>query len=1078
MSDVHRNSAPPATPASGAARWFHRLLDHRWAAIFASLAAIAVLAGFLPTLVKDTTPEAFVPKDSPALEYRDRVEETFGLKDPMVVAVISEAPVGVFTPAGLALVQWLSERIQRVSGIDPDRVVSLASENDIIGNADGMLVEEFWERPPDTLAGARRVWEAIQAFPLYLGTLVSRDGSGTLIVAELLDDAAAQRIYFDLLALTEEARSAGLVPPDVALHVAGQGAVSGYLAAYIDADAGRLNPIAAIVITMVLLLAFRSLAGALLPNLIVIGTVAVGLGSMAAAGVPFYVITNSLPVILIGIAVCDSIHVFSQYYEEIRQAPGISAREATVRAMTVMLRPITLTTVTTAAGFVGLAAAAGLPPMQSYGVFAAAGIAAAWIWTLVLLPATLSLLKPKISPAMRSRPGGRADVFTRLMAALGGQVARRPGSMLILGGALLALAAAGASRVEFNDQRINNFRDTEPLHVADTAINAAFDGTYYLDVAITTSEPEDLFRPENLERIERLQQWMEREGGVANTTSIVDYLKEMHQAMHEDRPEYYRIPEDPSLIAQYFLLYAASGEPTDFQEEVDYDYRLAHVRGQLRDDNFQRIEPIVLGLEQYLAREFDTDTIQGHATGSLHLTYSWIAPLKSNTALGMTLALLLVFAASALFFRSVLLGMLATLPVAFAVLMVFGVMGYLNIWIGIGTSMFAAIAIGLGVDFAIHTLDRLRRLIRDEGQSYETAVAELFPTTGRALLFNLLALACGFGVLMTSKVPPLQNFGLLVAVAVVTSFLISVTLMPAVVGWLRPRALFGAAVISRPSVAAGVPGGFVRPSLLAALVVLVGLGLAVSAAAESLPDADQVMAAVDARDEGETQRSTIVFELTDRRGKTRVQETVALRKYFGEDKKQVLFYLEPSNVRGTGFLTYDYAEPKRDDDQWLYLPALRKTRRISASDRGDYFLGTDLTYEDLKRQGKVTLEDWTFRSVGRETVDGVETVVIEGLPASEDVAAELGYGRARWYVNTANHTILKSENWDVQGNALKSARFADIRQVKGIWTTHDIEVVNHKTGHRTHLQLADVDYGVEVDDSTLEERALPRGFRR
>jgi uncharacterized protein len=1066
---------------TGIARWFHWIIDHRWIAGAGSLAVIATLASFLPGLIKDTTPEAFVPKDSPALEYRDHVQEVFGLKDPMVVAIIGDRPERAFTPDGLHLVQWLSERIQRVPGVDPERVVSLATENDIIGAPDGLRVESFWKTPPAEGAGARAVWQAIQDFPLLLGTLVARDGSGTLIVAELLDDTAARRIYFDLLDLVEQARADGLVLPDISVHVAGQGAVSGYLSAYIDADAARLNPIAALVITLVLLIAFRTLAGALLPNVVVIASVAVGLGAMAAAGVPFYVITNSLPVILIGIAVCDSIHILSQYYEEIARHPDISARDATVRAMTEMVRPVTLTTLTTAAGFIGLAAAAGLPPMRAYGLFAALGIVGAWLWTMVLLPVALSFWRPQAATALRPGKDASGDVFTRLMARFGAAVAARPQQMLIFGAILLIAAGSGALRVEFNDQRINSFHASEPLRLADAAINAAFDGTYYLDVAVTTPEPEDLFRPENLQRIEHLQRWMEREGGVVNTTSIVDYIKQMHRAMHEDRPEYHAIPDDPALIAQYFLLYAASGEPTDFQEEVDYDYRLAHVRGRLRDDNFRHVEPIVLGLERYLVDEFNSVAIEGHATGALHLSYSWIAPLARNTAQGVALALLLVFAAAAVFFRSLTLGLLATMPVAFAVLMVFGVMGHLNIWIGVGTSMFAAIAIGLGVDFAIHTLDRLRTLIRNQGQTYEAAAAQLFPTTGRALLFNLLALTCGFGVLMTSKVPPLQHFGLLVVVALVTSFLISLTVLPAAVARLRPRALFPAC--ERPESAGAVPaaGGLNRARLLAVLVVLsvpAAWALAALARADVLPDADTVMRAVDARPEGETQRATIVFELTDRRGKTRRQETVSLRRYYGDDKKQVLFYLEPSNVRGTGFLTYDYADPAREDDQWLYLPALRKSRRISASERGEYFLGTDLTYEDIKRQGKVTLTDWQFRTIGREPVDGLDAVVIEGLPASEAIGAELGYGRAIWHVNPANHTILRSDTWDLQGNPQKTARFVDIRPVEDIWTTHEIVVTNHKTGHRTHLRISDVDYGVEVDDSTFAERALHRGPRQ
>ena len=274
-------------------------------------------------------------------------------------------------------------------------------------------------------------------------------------------------------------------------------------------------------------------------------------------------------------------------------------------------------------------------------------------------------------------------------------------------------------------------------------------------------------------------------------------------------------------------------------------------------------------------------------------------------------------------------------------------------------------------------------------------------------------------------------------------------------------------------------GGFAHPSYLAAIatVLLGGATLAPSLFAQDLPKASAVMSAVDQRDEGITQRSNITFELTDRRGKSRVQETLALRKYYGKDKRQVLFYLEPSNVRDTAFLTYDYAEASRDDDQWLYLPALRKSRRISASDRGDYFLGTDLTYEDLKRQNKVSLDDWNFQTVGHEQVQGTETVVIEGQPVSEAIAEELGYSQGRWYVNTSNNTIVKSENWDIQGNHSKTANFSDIRQVDGIWTVHDITVENHKTGHKTHLITDNVAYGVEVRDGTFEERTLRRGVR-
>jgi len=1062
---------------ANASHFFHQILRWRWPLLALSLMTMALFAAQLPSLVKDTRPEAFVPKDSPTLQYRDQVEDIFGLKDPMVIALIDDN--GVFTPAHLQVIDWLTQRVQRIAGIDPERVTSLATENDIRGNDDGLEVEPFWEQPPTTQAQADAVWQAVQKFPLYLGSLVARDGSGSLIVAELLDHDDAKRIYFDLLALTQEAQD--LLPPGAQLHVAGQGAVSGYLSAYIDADAARLNPMAAVIISLVLLVAFRSFAGVLVPNIIVLGTVSVGLGSMAAAGVPYYVITNSLPVILIGIAVCDAIHIFSQYYEELALNPGLSQRDAIVRAMSKLWRPVTLTTLTTVAGFVGLAAAAELPPMKAYGVFAALGILAAWAWTLLLLPALLSFMPARATPALRPRSDKRPDVFTRAMNASGRWVSLHSGRVLALSGVLLIVGIVGASQVSFNDQRIHSFHPAEPLRIADTAINQSFDGSYYLDVAITTPAAEDLFLPANLRWMERLQQWMQYEGGLVSTQSIVDYVKQMHRAVNNDDPAYYAIPDDPDLIAQYFLLYSASADPSDFEEEIDYDYRQAHIRGRLKDDNFQHIEPLVLALKQQLTEQFNNPNIQGHVTGSLALTQSWLAPLGPNTAQGMGLALALVCLVSALFFRSLLLGLLATLPVAFAVLMVFAVMGFADIWIGVGTSMFAAIAIGLGVDFAIHTLDRLRELIQQQRKTYAEALQMLYPTTGRALLFNLLALALGFGVLMNSKVPPLQNFGLLVAIAVLTSFAASLTVMPALIAVLRPRALFGS---SKPSKQANLSfeSGHAQPALLTAIAVVALLLGGVAQAQpqvqpRALPDGDAVMAAVDARDEGQTLRSRMAIELTDRRDRVRQQEAVSLRKYFGQDRRQALYYLEPSNVRDTGFLTHDYADPARDDDQWLYLPALRKTRRISASDRGDYFLGTDLTYEDLKRPGKISLSDWQFKTLAQEDLDGTPTWLIEGTPVSDEIAEELGYGRARWHVDPISNVILRSDTWDIQGNALKTAVFSDVRQVDGIWTVHSIRVENHKTGHRTQLTISDAQYNLELDDGLFEERALRRGYK-
>lgn len=261
------------------------------------------------------------------------------------------------------------------------------------------------------------------------------------------------------------------------------------------------------------------------------------------------------------------------------------------------------------------------------------------------------------------------------------------------------------------------------------------------------------------------------------------------------------------------------------------------------------------------------------------------------------------------------------------------------------------------------------------------------------------------------------------------------------------------------------------------LVTSAALALTVPAgqAADALPPGDEVMRAVAERAEGESRYAEITFELTDRRGKTRVQHTRAYEKHFGKEERSVIYYTDPTNIRGTAFLTWDYPDPDVDDDQWLYLPAMGKVRRISASDRGDYFLGTDLTFEDIKNESKLPLADYHFESVGREAVAGVDCVVIAAEPVDRQTAEELGYGRVKVWVDRATDTIRKGKYWDVAGNPLKTVRSKEIQRVDGFWTVHRIEVDNHKTGHATVLAFSEVDYGRELDDSLFTRAALRRG---
>lgn len=775
-------------------RFFYWLAGRARALLLLCFAGMAISAAFLPRLEKNTTADAFIDSEASFLKFREKVEETFGLRDSMVVAVAASGEGGVFTPAALALVADLTAKVQRLDNVDPERVVSLATENNIIGDEEGLIVESFFEEnaagfsaPVGSAERAREIREAIDAFPLLNGAIVAEDRSMTIIVAQLFDETKAETTYEVLLDLVAKTPK----PDDVDVHVAGEGAVAGYLSTYIDRDAIRVNPLAGLITSIVLGFAFMSVRGVLLPNLIVLGAGLGTFGLMAFMSVDFYVITNGLVGNLIGISVADSIYVISAYYLARRAFPDLSNRALAAKALAEVWRPVALTSITTIAGFLALYATSSMPPIRYFGLFGAIGVAIAWIYTMVLMPACLALWPSRrLAHPFRLRADGKehANLASGFMSFVGAGVLKGPRLVIALSVAAIAVGAYGSLKVQINEAQIENFKPSEPIYRADKAINAAMDGTYFLDVLVETSEPEALYRAEHLRRIEKLQAFIKTLPGVNGSVSIVDYAKQLNKSVNEGRSDAYTIPDDDLLISQLFFLYNASSDPTDFQEEVDPQFQRALIRANVSKSEYRNNREIVPALERYLSDEFNAAGIVGTATGRVVVDYYWLNGIAQTTGLSLIASFAAVMLVATIVFRSLIGGLIAMAPVAIAVLSVYAVMGYNGVWLGVGTSMFASIAIGLAVDFSIHALDKLRALVREGG--FERAnIQRLYPATGRALFFNFFSVALGFAVLLTSDVPPLVLFGLLVAIAISTAFIAAVTLVPALVILLKPRFL-------------------------------------------------------------------------------------------------------------------------------------------------------------------------------------------------------------------------------------------------------------------------------------------------
>lgn len=250
--------------------------------------------------------------------------------------------------------------------------------------------------------------------------------------------------------------------------------------------------------------------------------------------------------------------------------------------------------------------------------------------------------------------------------------------------------------------------------------------------------------------------------------------------------------------------------------------------------------------------------------------------------------------------------------------------------------------------------------------------------------------------------------------------------------------------------------------LVSALALLLGIGIA-----HPELTGEQVMRRVKERDDGEEMVADTTMKLINKRGQVRVRKVRMFRKDYRDGVKKIIFFLEPADVRGTAFLSWDPIEG--EGAQWIYIPALKKVRRIASSRRGDYFMGTDFTYEDL---GEWRVEDFQHKLIGEEEIDGHGCYVVESVPKERGRSV---YGRKVVWVRKDIWMIVRADFHDKSGRFIKRMTVPRVERVDGIWTAMELRMDNDKKGHKTIILIEDVKYNTGILDDMFTRRAMIRG---
>jgi uncharacterized protein len=773
-----------------------------------------VTAPGLARLELRTDGHALMPPDDPVVRFDAEVRQHFHLRDPIVVLIETSKPEGIYNLDTMRRVQQLSDALARLPGVGKDEVMSLATEHRDRVYPGTLNFRPFLDPLPDTPLLMETLRGDVDAAAILKGTLVSRDARAISIFVGAPNAYGPERtdLYRYILATVKPYESA-----TDRIVVAGAPVAESLLGTHILEDLRLLIPLALIVILLACWWGTRRIAAVLIA-LTKIGACLLWVyGLMGLLGVPVYLTTAILPVILITASLVDEIHLLWWYQEVLgrtavpplpvrgegrgreRGSGGEGPHVPSLRtAVAEMARPIVLTSLTTAAGFFSFVTST-IRPVSAFGVFAGIAMIFCLIWTFTVVPATVVLL-----PADRLRRPGRAPAEGKRLLRLLSPLLARP--RLTLGGLLLVTLALGLglTRLKVQDSWIDGFSPGSPFRKATEEVNAKLLGSHILLVHVALHPPPErvpevfdhkgpLLDPAAILALGRFEDFVRAQSGVGGVLGPHSHLLTVAYLWQARREEYRRVPDRPAGVERLIQLFDDARGPLRRRQVIDDGLSRTVVSMYLKGADYRHTARLMDAIRLYAQTHLAPLGMSVSFAGDVAVSQVMIPAIVDTQVSSLLLAL-----AGCWLHRSAVTGLWDVLPACVAVLWVFGLMGWLAIPLGVATSMFCSITLGIGVDYAIHFMARFQ-LAQAAGapQPHLRALVEAAP----AIVIDSVAIALGFGLLAFSQVPANARLGLLVGVALLSCCLLTLVGLGALLPLVARRR-----VPLSPAVAAGREG--------------------------------------------------------------------------------------------------------------------------------------------------------------------------------------------------------------------------------------------------------------------------------
>jgi len=747
-------------------RW---LIKWRWLVILGSV-ALVMLAGYGAKNLKfESGYRIWFAPDNPQLMAFDRLENEYTKNDNILIGFVP-ADGNVFSTESAAALLDLTDRAWQIphtirvdaisnyqfsSAEEDDLWVRDLISDDVVASADELV-----------LARGRALRE-----PALKNRLIrdKADITGINVVLHF-PDGNPEAVMESVNAARTLRDEFQLKYPGTGWFMTGIAMLNAAFAEAGEADMKSLTPLMYLVMIIVLFLSLRSVTGTLMTLIVLTFSMIVAMGVAGWFHVGLTPMSITAPTIIMTLAIADCVHILMTALGEIGRGSG--KHEAIVESLRINLMPVTLTSVTTAIGFLSLNWIK-VPPINHLGNITAVGVMAALFFAVVTLPALLSLL-----PLRSSRVGECHSLLCNTWAE---RVIKYRRVALWASLAVVALFTALIPRNELNDRFTEYFGESIRFRTDNDYISDHLTSAYQIEYTLPADGSGGVAEPAYLAKVEEFADWFESRPSVSHVTGIPDVLKRLNMNMHGDDSAYYKIPESRELAAQYLLLYEMSlPYGLDLNNQINIDKAATRFTVTLEGNASAReIRELSEAGEEWLVQNAPVYMQMSGSSPAVMFAYiSEVALI--NGLIGTIVALILISAIIMVALKSVKIGLLSLIPNLAPIAVGFGIWALVSGQISMGMAPVIGMTMGIVVDDTIHFLSKYLRARRENGLNAEDAVRYGFKAVGPAMITTTITLAAGFSILAFSSFKLNSDMALMTTITIVVALIADFTLLPAI----------------------------------------------------------------------------------------------------------------------------------------------------------------------------------------------------------------------------------------------------------------------------------------------------------